>query len=165
MTRHADITEIQTADGKTSYIYFVVDNFSRYITSWRVADNISAKIQLETFSETINNAEIEPSEKQETVASLIVDGGTENNNKHVETFIKDYPIEKLVALKDILKSNAMIESINKIIKYDYLFPNTLKTIKFGLVTIVEIWNLKFQTIMRNVKLVLDKTKTVKNGGV
>ncbi len=124
---HADITEIQTADGKTSYIYFVVDNFSRYITSWRVADTISAKIRLETFIETINNAEITPTETDEISTSLIVDGGTENNNKHVEAFIKDYPIEKLVALKDILKSNALIESVNKIIKYDYLFPKQLES--------------------------------------
>lgn len=123
---HADITEIVTNDGKTAYIYLVIDNFSRYIISWRVASKISAKIRLETFIETIKKAEIEPSEKQETVASLIVDGGTENNNKHVETFIKDYPIEKLVALKDILKSNALIESVNKILKYDYLFPKQLE---------------------------------------
>ena len=30
-------------------------------------------------------------------------------------------MDKLVALKDILKSNSMTESLNKIIKYDYLY--------------------------------------------
>lgn len=123
---HADITEIQTADGKTSYIYFVVDNYSRYITSWRVASKISAKIRLETFIETIRNARIEPNKTDEIETELIVDGGSENNNKKVETFIEKYPIEKLVALKDILASNAMVESLNKLIKYDYLFPKQLQ---------------------------------------
>lgn len=123
---HADITEIQTADGKTSFIYFVVDNYSRYITSWRVASKISAKIRLETFIETIRLAGLEPNNKCQSETELIVDGGKENNNSTVETFIEKYPIEKLVALKDILSSNAMVESLNKLIKYDYLFPKQLQ---------------------------------------
>ena len=123
---HADITEIQTADGKIAYIYLVVDNFSRYITSWRVAEKICAKIRLETFIETINKADIKETVTDEITASLIVDGGTENNNKQVEKFIEKYPVEKLVALKDIMKSNALIESVNKLIKYDYLFPKKLQ---------------------------------------
>jgi putative transposase len=123
---HADITEIQTADGKIAYIYLVVDNFSRYITSWRVAEKICAKIRLETFIETINKADIKETLTDEITASLIVDGGTENNNKQVEKFIEKYPVEKLVALKDIMKSNALIESVNKLIKYDYLFPKKLQ---------------------------------------
>jgi nitrogen regulatory protein PII-like uncharacterized protein len=76
---HADITQFQTADGKTSYIYLVMDNFSRYITSWRVSDKICAKVRIETFEETIINAGIEPNQKEE-ITELIVDGGSENNN-------------------------------------------------------------------------------------
>ena len=141
---HADITEIRTADGKVSYIYFVVDNFSRYITSWRVAEKICAKIRLETFIETINNADIKETETDEITTSLIVDGGTENNNKHVEKFIERYPIEKLVALKDILKSNALIESVNKLIKYDYLFPKQLQNQ-------IQLTNYLERTTMRAIK--------------
>jgi putative transposase len=117
---------LQTEDGKISYIYLVVDNFSRYITSWRVSDRICAKIRLETFIETIKNADIEETTGEEIISSIIVDGGTENNNKQVESFIEKYPVEKLVALKDIMQSNALIESINKLIKYDYLFPKKLQ---------------------------------------
>jgi len=123
---HADITEIKTSDGKTAYIYLVVDNYSRYITSWRVADRICAKIRLETFIETINNAKIKETVTDEIKSALIVDGGTENNNKQVERFIEKYPVEKLIALKDIMKSNALVESVNKLIKYDYLFPKKLQ---------------------------------------
>jgi len=116
---HADVTEIRTADGNLAYIYLVIDNFSRYITSWRVSDKICAKTRLETFKETIENAELKP--RQRIKAELIVDGGTENNNKQVENYIEKLPVEKLVALRDIEKSNAMAESVNKIIKYNYLF--------------------------------------------
>ncbi len=117
---HADVTELKTADGNTSFIYLVIDNYSRYITSWRVSDKICAKTRLETFRETIERAELKPRQRKKT--ELIVDGGTENNNKLVESFIEKLPVEKLVALRDIEKSNAMAESVNKIIKYDYLFP-------------------------------------------
>ncbi|MBI4931609.1 MAG: DDE-type integrase/transposase/recombinase [Bacteroidetes bacterium] len=119
---HADITELQTADGNISYIYLVIDNYSRYITSWRVADRVCAKLRLDTFAETIEKAGIKPIKRKKNKTELIVDGGTENNNKKVETFIEKYPVKKLIALKHILKSNAMVESVNKIIKYDYLFP-------------------------------------------
>jgi putative transposase len=123
---HADITEIKTEDGKISYLYLVVDNFSRYITSWRIADRICGKIRLETFVETINNAGIKEKVSDEIISSIIVDGGTENNNKQVESFIEKYPVEKLIALKDIMKSNSLVESLNKLIKYDYLFPKQIQ---------------------------------------
>ena len=95
-----------------------MDNFSRYITSWRIGDKVCAKVRIETFEETIINAGIEPNQKEKT--ELIVDGGTENNNnnKEVTTLLQKYPVDKLVAMKDILKSNSMVESLNKIIKYD-----------------------------------------------
>lgn len=123
---HADITEIKTADGKTSFIYLVVDNFSRYITSWRVSDKICAKTRLDTFAETIENANIKPSTRKKKKAELIVDGGSENNNKQVVSFIQKYPVEKLIALKDILKSNSLVESINRTLKYNYLFPKNIQ---------------------------------------
>lgn len=119
---HADITEIKTADGKIAYIYLVVDNFSRYITSWRVSDKICGKLRLETFAETLDLAEIKPSRRKKKRSGLIVDGGSENNNKLVTSYMKDYPVEKLVALRDILKSNALVESVNKTLKYKYLYP-------------------------------------------
>jgi putative transposase len=121
---HADITEFVTVDGVKSYIYLVVDNYSRYIISCRVADRICAKIRLDTFVETIEFAGLKPRQKKKV--ELIVDGGTENNNAKVETFIEKYPVEKIVALQDIAKSNAMVESINKIIKYDYLFHRQIQ---------------------------------------
>ena len=120
---HADITELRTADGIISYIYLVVDNFSRYIISWRVAPKICAQIRLETFRESIEFAGLTP--EQIDTTQLIVDGGTENNNAKVETFIEQFPVEKVIALKDILQSNALVEAINKTLKYSYLFPRNL----------------------------------------
>lgn len=56
---------------------------------------------------------------------LIVDGGTENNNIHIDNFIQQSKInmEKLIALKEIDYSNSMVEATNKTLKYRYLFPH------------------------------------------
>lgn len=122
---HADITEVKTADGFIAYIYLVIDNFSRYIISWRVSDKICGKTRIETFAEAMQKAGIKPIRQRKKTTQLIVDGGSENNNKEVVRFIDKYPVEKLIAMKDILKSNAMVEAVNKIIKYDYLYPRHL----------------------------------------
>lgn len=121
---HADITELKTADGKTSYIYLVVDNYSRYITSWRVSHKICAKTRIDTFKETMINAGLKPC--LNLITELIVDGGTENNNKSVETYIENKPLKKSIAGKDILKSNSIVEAINKVLKYNYLFPRNIQ---------------------------------------
>lgn len=57
---HADITEFKTANGVISYIYLVLDNFSKFITSWRVSERICGKLRMETFKETIELAGIKP---------------------------------------------------------------------------------------------------------
>ena len=124
---HADITEFVTADGLKSYIYLVVDNFARFITSWRVSYRICGKLRLETFEETIElSSMLSRTEGQGAHTSLVVDGGSENNNHLVEKLVDRYPLEKLVALKDIAKSNAMVESINRLLKYDYLYPKQIQ---------------------------------------
>jgi putative transposase len=124
---HADITEFKTADGVISYIYLVLDNFSKFITSWRVSERICGKLRMETFKETIELAGIKPKTlNQALTTDLIVDGGSENNNQVVETLLGQYPIEKVIALKDIQKSNAMIERVNQLIKYNYLYPKQIQ---------------------------------------
>jgi len=100
------------------------NNFSRFILSWRIADKLCAKMRLETFREAVINSKIRRERRRYTrKTQLIVDGGKENNNHAVDTFIqrKDTPLNKVVALKDILKSNSMVEHINRQLKYEYLF--------------------------------------------
>jgi len=126
---HADITEIMLSNGQIAYIYLVMDNFSRYILSWRVATNICAQTRLDTFRESVIKSRTRNPEELNT--QLIVDGGTENNNHLVEEYIKkdNTPLSKVVALKDILKSNSMVEYTNRILKYEYLFAQPLHTIE------------------------------------
>jgi len=104
------------------YIYLVVDNYSRKILSWNMADRVSGEIRMQTLREAWHTA------KPEKQVDLIVDGGPENNNYVVDNFIKSAGVDitKSVALKDILFSNSLVESANKLLKYRYLFPKEVQ---------------------------------------
>ena len=82
-------------------------------------------------SEYIKNAYnkfILGSDKTNDDVHLIVDGGAENNNFVVDEYIATVPIKKLIAQKDVLFSNSLVESVNKIIKYRSLFLHNIPNI-------------------------------------
>lgn len=125
---HADVTEVRTVSGQLCYIYLVIDNFSKYITSFRVWDKLCAKTRLETFRETWQLAK---SMGYTGKTELIVDGGSENNNKLVENFVSQHAesLLKKVAFRDMLRSNSMAEAVNRVMKYSYLFWKPVYDIK------------------------------------
>lgn len=115
---HADVSVFRTADHVKAYLYFIVDNFSRSILSWRVSLKLCAPTRLETIKEAyfkyIHNTGKD--------VSLMVDGGSENNNSEVDGFINSVvSIKKIIAQQDIHFSNSMVEAVNKIVKYRSLF--------------------------------------------
>lgn len=67
--------------------------------------------------------------------SIITDDGSENKGK-VNDFVNadNSNIRKLIAQLDIIFSNSMVESVNKRMKYDYLFTTELlnyeQTVKY-----------------------------------
>ncbi len=118
---HTDITIVKTLDGVKHYVYLVIDNFLRKILASSIENSVSGLVTVKTIEEAVRQAkEI----CDDLNVQLIVDGGPENNNHKIDQFIanSEVNIEKLVALRDIDFSNSMIESINKIMKYSYLFP-------------------------------------------
>lgn len=118
---HADVTQFRTLDGVLHYIYLVIDNYSKNILSWRVSTKLCKDIRLETFKESIKTALL--SFTKLDLINLIVDGGSENNNKTVDDFIRgltDVNFVKEVALKTVHFSNSMIEATNRILKTYYL---------------------------------------------
>ena len=59
-------------------------------------------------------------------STLITDGGPENQGEVSKFTAGNHNINQLIAQKDIIQSNSMVESVNKHIKYYYLFKNELK---------------------------------------
>lgn len=85
-TWHMDISQYKTLDNVTFYIYTVVDNFSRKILAWDISTKKCAKIRTETVKQAIKN-EFSVDLKDQNL-ELIVDGGSENNNKTISGWRK-----------------------------------------------------------------------------
>lgn len=115
---HIDTTYWPLASGHKSAVVFASDNFSKFITGYTVAERNSAINVYDTIKQTIEAIHTYHSNhKLET--NLVVDGGSENNNKTVDELVRENkipPITKLIAREDIAFSNSPIEAINKIYK-------------------------------------------------
>lgn len=121
---HADITIVKTRDGMKYYVYLLMDNFSRFILSWRIEKVVSGRIRVETIREAYKKYH-----DKNIFTTLITDGGPENDNNEMYRFILNEAagINSAVALKDIPFSNSMIEAQNKLFKYRYLFRQEYST--------------------------------------
>lgn len=122
---HADITLFRTADGAISYIYFIQDNRSRSILQYAVSNQKKAS----TLIELIRNVYHQYLVPSSSPLTLLTDGGTENQyvKQHFATAVP--PLEHLIAQKDIIFSNAMIEYLNKTIKYRYLYQQQINNLQ------------------------------------
>lgn len=112
---HADITRFVTADNMIHYIYFIIDNFSRKILSWFVADKVSFLIRRQTIDMALTNVK-----DQQKPIVLLTDGGPENSLKEYLKMLS-VPLTHERALIDVHYSNSLIEGHHKVIKYNYLY--------------------------------------------
>jgi len=121
---HADITIVKTKNGKKYYVYLLMDNFSRFILSWRIEEAVSANIRIETIRE----AYLKYNKASKNI-TLITDGGPENDNKLMSEFVKNETegLSTVIALQDIPFSNSMVEAQNRLFKYRYLFRQEYDT--------------------------------------
>ena len=123
---HMDVSVYKTADNVKYYIYSVVDNFSRKILAYDYSEEINSAMRLlslrraveQEFGVNIQSKNTEQIPKLD----LVVDVGTENNNKTIEDFIRESQVDitKLVALKDVLYSNSIVEGSVRMLKSYYL---------------------------------------------
>jgi putative transposase len=138
---HADLTIFRPIDNTKVYIYFLADNFSRKILAWKASLQYSAKLTFENLKEVYERYKLENMNPE---VDFMTDGGIENKAE-VDTFIETHRINKIIAQKDVMFSNSMIEAVNKRIKYDFLFPQVIQnyeqTVKH-LESAVEIYNNK-----------------------
>jgi len=119
---HADLTIFRPLDNTKVYIYFITDNFSRKIIAWKASLKYSAKYTYENLKEVYEIYNINAATSN---VDFIVDGGSENKAE-VDTFIESTNINKVIAQKDVIFSNSIIEAVNKRIKYDFLFTVELQ---------------------------------------
>ncbi len=117
---HVDTTYYPIIDGKSICITFVMDNYSKMILGFAVAESLSFMLVKEALANALQVIMIHPDQKH---SYLVADGGRENHNKQIDEFIEKlsgHKITKIRALKDIRFSNSPVEAVHRTIKGRYL---------------------------------------------
>jgi transposase InsO family protein len=120
---HIDTTIIKLIDGTRVYLHAVIDNWSRRILAWRVAERLEVASTLAILREAARGAV-----SAEDVPTLVADAGVENVNTDVDGLIESGLLSRVLALKDVMFSNSMIEAWWRTLKYQWLFLNVLDSV-------------------------------------
>ncbi len=114
---HVDVTVIKLLDGTKSYLHAVIDNFSRRILSWRLAQRLSPTTTCEILREAGKNLGMTP--------TVVVDSGVENVNSEVDQLITRGLLERLLAQVDVSFSNSMVEAFWRSLRHQWLYLHSL----------------------------------------
>src|SRR5262245_12139107 len=102
---HIDTTVIRLLDGSRAYLHAVLDNFSRRILAWRVAETLTPATSVAVLVEAGRGAT--PSETMPVVSA---DAGVEDVNAQVDKLMTTGVLRRILALTDLKFSNSMIEA-------------------------------------------------------
>jgi hypothetical protein len=91
-----------------------------------VTDGYGGKLTKALIEDACRHATVS---KYHSVPNLLVDSGTENLNRHVDTLVKSGLIKRTIAQIDISFSNSMIQSFFRTIKHRWLFMLSLDDIE------------------------------------
>jgi transposase InsO family protein len=119
---HIDTTVIRLLDGSRAYLHAVIDNFSRRILSWKVVPTFdpatTTEILLAASKGIVNDKPM-----------LMTDGGAENVNGAVDELVESGLLNRVLAQTEIMFSNSLIESWWRVLKHQWLYLNTLDTVR------------------------------------
>jgi putative transposase len=102
---HIDTTVIRLLDGTRAYLHAVIDNFSRRILAWRVADTFAP---VNTVAVLVNAGR--SATPPETIPVVLADAGVENVNAQVDELITAGVLRRVLAFTELKFSNSMIEA-------------------------------------------------------
>ncbi len=122
-TWHIDTTVIRLLDGTRVYLHAVIDNFSRRILAWRVADTFSPGTAVAVLLDASCRAVA-----CETPPVVLADGGVENVNAQVDELITSGLLRRVLAQTELQFSNSMIEAWWRSLKHQWLFLHSLDNV-------------------------------------
>jgi len=120
---HIDTTVIRLLDGTRAYLHAVIDNFSRRILAWRVADTFAAVNSVAVLLDASRGAT-----SSDTTPVVLTDAGVENVNAQVDALISTGVLRRLLALTELKFSNSMIEAWWRSLKHQWLFLHSLDSV-------------------------------------
>ena len=101
----------------------MIDNFSRRILAWRVADTFAPVNSVAVLLEATRAAR--PSE---TTPVVLADAGVENVNAQVDALLTTGVLRRVLAFTELKFSNSMIEAWWRSLKHQWLFLHALDSV-------------------------------------
>ena len=120
---HIDTTVIRLLDGTRAYLHAVIDNFSRRILAWRVAETFAPVNSVAVLLDASRAAT--PSD---TAPLVMADAGVENVNAQVDELIASGVLRRVLAFTELQFSNSMIEAWWRSLKHQWLFLHSLDSV-------------------------------------
>jgi transposase InsO family protein len=110
-------------DGAKAYLHAIIDNYSRKILAWTVAERLdpTATCQLLLAAGRHMGFAGRP--------LLFADSGIENINSAVDDTLLSACLERILAQIDVTYSNSMIEALWRSLKHQWLYLNSLDSIE------------------------------------
>jgi putative transposase len=105
------------------HVHAVVDNFSRRILAWRVADTFATVNSVTVLLEAIDGAA-----RSASAPVVVADAGVENVNAQVDALIETGVLRRLLAFTELKFSNSMIEAWWRALKHQWLFLHSLESV-------------------------------------
>ena len=120
---HIDTTVIRLLDGTRAYLHAVIDNFSRRILAWRVAETFAPGNSVAVLLDASRAAT-----RSAAVPVVMADAGVENVNAQVDELITTGVLRRVLAFTELQFSNSMIEAWWRSLKHQWLFLHSLDSI-------------------------------------
>jgi hypothetical protein len=117
---HIDTTVLRLLDGTRAYVHAVIDNFSRRILAWRVADRFDPGLSAVLLVEAGRHLGDES-----PAPTLLADAGVENRNGDVDALVAGGRLRRVLARIDVQFSNSRIEAWWRTLKHQWLFLHPL----------------------------------------
>jgi putative transposase len=120
---HIDTAVIRLLDGTRAYLHAVIDNLSRRILAWRVADTFAPVNSVAVLVDASRG--VAPSE---TAPVVLADAGVEHVNAQVDDLITVGVLRRVLAFTELKLSNSMIEAWWRSLKHQWLFLHSLDSV-------------------------------------
>ena len=120
---HIDTTVIRLLDGTRAYLHAVIDNFSRRILAWNVADTFAPANSVAVLLDATRGAV-----RSATAPVVLADAGVENVNAHIDALIATGVLRRLLAFTELKFSTSMIEAWWRSLKHQWLFLHSLDSV-------------------------------------
>jgi len=117
---HVDVTVIRLITGVKVYLHAVIDNFSRRILAWRLAERLDPTTTCEVLVKAGNEIGCVP--------TVVADAGVENVNGQVDELVKTGVLRRILTLVEVAFSNSMIEAWWRSLRHQWLYLHVLDSL-------------------------------------